>query len=71
MGRIVVLVVVGEDGVINKKEVGLIEMGEVIKEVAEVEAMMDFKVATRTTPGTFKTIIKERVVEVKPYLLDM
>ena len=56
--RIVVLV----DGLISKKVVGHIEMVAVTKEVAEVEIMMDFKVATKTTPGAFREVIKEKVV---------
>lgn len=69
MGRVVVPVVVEEeeDGLTNKKEVVVrTEMAEVIKEVAELEAMKDSKVVTRTTRGAFRVVIKEKVVEVYP-----
>lgn len=59
---LVVVVVVVVDGLVNRKVVELTEMDEVIREEVEVEeAMRDIRVATKTTLGAFKAVIREEV----------
>lgn len=53
---------VEEGGLASKKVVACTEMVEITKEVAELEAMKDSKVATRAAPGVYKVGTKERVV---------